>query len=129
MLVLQSEKEKEALQQKLIEAKPLIDFANTIAMVDDEGILVNALAHIAQNNHNIKIGEKRLWALLREWGLIQKNNTLPTQKAQELSIFVVQERLISHHSGKQFHTTTKVNGKGQVYLIEKLKQHFEQQSA
>jgi len=78
-----------------------------------------------QNNHNVEIGEKRLWKLLRDWDLIQKTNTRPTQKASDMGIFTLQERVITHNHGDKIHTTTKVTGKGQVYLVNKILKHFE----
>jgi len=57
-------------------------------------------------------------------GLIQQNKPLPTQRAQGLGLFVVQPRMIAHHSGMQEHFTTKVTGKGQIYIIDKLKEFF-----
>jgi len=115
--------ELKAKEEYLAEVKPMVAFAETIAKSDD-CILMNALAHLAQNDISIKIGERRLWDLLRNWELIQKSSTLPTQKAQELGIFSLQERIIMHNSGSRVHITTKINGKGQQYIINKLKQHF-----
>jgi len=115
--------ELKAKEEYLAEVKPMVTFAETIAKSDD-CILMNALAHLAQNDISIKIGERRLWDLLRNWELIQKSSTLPTQKAQELGIFSLQERIIMHNSGSRVHITTKINGKGQQYIINKLKQHF-----
>jgi len=90
----------------------MVTFAETIAKSND-CIPMNALAHLAQNDISIKIGEKRLLELLRSWELIQKTSTLPTQKAQELGIFALQERVIMHNSGSKVHITTKINGRGQ----------------
>ena len=57
-------------------------------------------------------------------GLIQQSKPLPTQRAQDLELFVVQPRMIAHHSGMQEYFITKVTGKGQIYIIDKLKDFF-----
>ena len=123
IMLIQSEEEKEKLQLELKEKQPLINFAETVAKADN-AILVNHLAHLAQNDYNIKIGETRLWRLLREWEYIQKHNTLPTQKAQDLGFFFVKETLVTTNHGSIMRPTTKVTPKGVIFLINKLKEHF-----
>ena len=91
--------------------------------------MVNALAHLAQNEHNIKISERCLWKWLRMRRLIQQSKPLPTQQAQDLGLFVVQPKMIAHHSGMQEYFTTKVTGKGQIYIIDKLKDFFSKGNA
>lgn len=72
------------------------------------------------NKQNIKIGEKRLWNKLREWGLIQKGSTKPMQRALEQGLFEKAEFVIQRSYGVETKFTTRVTGKGQVYIIERL---------
>ncbi|WP_415306544.1 phage antirepressor KilAC domain-containing protein [Clostridium perfringens] len=82
-------------------------------------MLVRDVAHLA-TKQNIKIGEKRLWNKLREWGLIQKGSTKPMQRALEQGLFEKAEFVIQRSHGVETKFTTRVTGKGQVYIIERL---------
>ena len=69
---------------------------------------------------DVVIGEKRLWAKLREWGLIFKNSTEPKQCGIDKGYFEVNEGT-KEAKGKVFtYRTTRVTGKGQAYIIERL---------
>lgn len=76
----------------------------------------------------IKIGQKRLFNKLREWGLMFKNPTEPTQKACERELFEVNQGVKQKPNGEAFTwTTTYVTQKGQAYIIEdRLKKENEQ---
>lgn len=93
-------------------------FLNQIS-ASSNSILVRDVAHLV-TKHNIKIGEKRLWNKLREWGLIQKNSTKPMQRALEQGLFEKSEFVIQRSNGPETKFTTRVTGKGQVYIIERL---------
>ena len=91
--------------------------------VSKTDILIGDLAKlIKQNGHDI--GQKRLFAWLREKGYLIKRKGLdwnmPTQKSMEMNLFRVKETVVTHSDG---HTTvsktTKVTGKGQVYFVNK----------
>lgn len=107
--------EAEAINEK---NKPLVTFAER-CLSSKDSILVRELAKLATDEGYI-IGEKKLYAKLREWGLILKHNTEPSQRAMESKLFEVIKRVKSTPYGeKQLHTT-KVTPKGQVYIIERL---------
>ena len=93
-------------------------FLNQIS-ASSNSILVRDVAHLATKN-NLKIGEKRLWNKLREWGLIQKNSTKPMQRALEQGLFEKSEFVIQRSNGVETKFTTRVTGKGQVYIIKRL---------
>jgi len=93
-------------------------FLNQIS-ASSNSILVRDVAHLV-TKHNLKIGEKRLWNKLREWGLIQKNSTKPIQRALEQGLFEKSEFVIQRSNGVETKFTTRVTGKGQVYIIERL---------
>lgn len=110
-----SEEEKLKLQA---ENKKKDKFINQIS-ISDNSLLVREVAKIASKN-DIKIGEKRLWDKLRSWGMIFKNSTEPKQTFIDRGYFEVVEG--SRTSGDKTFTyhTTRVTGKGQVYIINRL---------
>ena len=69
------------------------------------------------------IGEKGLYNKLREWGLILKGTTEPSQKAMDLKLFVVEENVMTDvYGNKRTYCTTKVTGKGQIVIVDKFRQ-------
>ena len=111
-----------AKEKELTDTKADLDtknkFINQIA-VSENSLLVREVAKIASKN-NISIGEKRLWNKLREWGIIFKNSTEPKQSAIDNGYVEVVEG--SRQSGNKVFTyhTTRITGKGQKYIINKL---------
>lgn len=108
--------------KRIEEMRPKEIFADAVS-VSKTDILIGDLAKlIKQNGHDI--GQKRLFAWLREKGYLIKRKGLdwntPTQKAMEMKLFRVKETVVTHSDG---HTTVsktpKVTGKGQVYFINK----------
>ncbi|WP_283696593.1 phage antirepressor [Clostridium perfringens] len=112
------EKKDELLKAKTKELEEKNRFLNQIS-ASSNSILVRDVAHLA-TKQNIKIGEKRLWNKLREWGLIQKGSTKPMQRALEQGLFEKAEFVIQRSHGVETKFTTRVTGKGQVYIIERL---------
>lgn len=104
---------------KIEEDKPRVSFAETIEKSSDS-ILVRELSKILANE-NIHIGQNKLYSLLRQWGYIFQNSTEPTQKAVERGLFKVNERVIKSVKGDILSRTTMVTGKGQVFLLDKIK--------
>lgn len=93
-------------------------FINQIA-ASKNTLLVREVAKIA-SKANIVIGEKRLWNKLREWGLIFKNSTEPIQVYVNRGYFEVVEGSKESSKGVFTYYTTRVTGKGQKYIIERL---------
>lgn len=114
-MVLDLKHQNEKIQKELEEKNR---FLNQIS-ASSNSILVRDVAHLA-TKQNIKIGEKRLWNKLREWGLIQKGSTKPMQRALEQGLFEKSEFVIQRSHGVETKFTTRVTGKGQVYIIERL---------
>lgn len=110
-------------EAKIEQDKPLVTFAET-ALKSKDSILVRQLAKIAQDN-NLNIGEKRLYRKLREWGWILTGKTEPSQRAMNMGLFVVEEKIANTAYGTKLTRTTKVTPKGQVSIIEKLKKDEE----
>lgn len=112
------DEEKKPLEEEIKRNEPLVDFANGVISKGDN-ILVRELAKIITDNY-FKIGEKRLYKKLREWGYIFKNSTEPTQYAMEREYFVVDTRIIDTPYCQKQVNTTKVTPKGQVYIVQRL---------
>lgn len=104
------------------EQKPLVSFANKVA-TSQNSLLVREVAKLA-SKEGLNIGEKRLWNKLREWGLILKNSTEPKQYGIERGIFEVVEGTKESSKGTFTYKTTRVTGKGQVYIISKLQKEL-----
>lgn len=104
---------------KIEEDRPRVSFAETIEKSSDS-ILVREFSKILANE-NIHIGQNKLYSLLREWGYIFQNSTEPTQKAVQQGLFKINERVIKSVKGDILSRTTMVTGKGQVFLLDKIK--------
>ncbi|MGN4822519.1 BRO family protein [Bacillus cereus group sp. MYBK139-2] len=122
---LKEEKEKlVAAQQQIVKQQPLVTFAEA-CMQSNESLKVSEVAKLAAK-HNIKIGQRKLFAKLREWNLIFKRSTEPTQSAVEKGYFEIAQGVKQKPSGEPFTwTTTYVTPKGQAYIIERLKKEQE----
>lgn len=117
-LIEQKTKELEETNNKLEEQKPKVIFADSV-VASDSAILVRELAHLIKQN-GFAIGEKRLYAWMRERGYICKGSCEPTQRALELGLFEIIVRTVQRGDKSPLETrTTKVTGKGQVYFINK----------
>ncbi|WP_251861938.1 phage antirepressor [Clostridium sp. Marseille-Q2269] len=110
-------------KNKIIEEqKPLVNFANRVA-TSQNSLLVREVAKLA-SKQGITIGEKRLWNKLREWNLIFKNSREPKQCGIDRGYFEVVEGTKESSKGTFTYKTTRVTGKGQVYIISKLGKEF-----
>lgn len=81
------------------------------------------MAKILKQN-GIDIGQNRLFKWLRDKNyLISRKGdsyNTPTQKAMELGLFKVKERVINEANGSTtIKKTSMVTGKGQVYFVNK----------
>lgn len=111
------------LSNQIAEQKPKVVFAEAVS-TSKSSILIGDLAKILKQN-GIDIGQKRLFAWLRENGYLVKGGSsknMPTQRAMEMGLFVVKEGSYVNGEGVNVTTkTTKVTGKGQIYFINKFK--------
>ncbi|PGC22729.1 phage antirepressor Ant [Bacillus wiedmannii] len=125
---LKEEKEKlAAAQQQIVQQQPLVTFAEA-CMQSDKSLKVSEVAKLAAK-HGIKTGQKRLFATLREWGLIFKNKNEPTQKAIDSGYFEVVQGVKEKPNGEPFTWLTPyVTPKGQAYIIDRLKKEQEQEA-
>lgn len=110
----------EAYKQIEADSKKVL-FANAVT-TSKNSILVGELAKIL-NQMGYDIGEKRLFEWLRNNGYLirRKGNdyNVPTQKSMDLGLFEIKETTIASNSGTIIKKTSRVTGKGQVYLVNK----------
>ena len=81
------------------------------------------LAKILKGN-GVDIGQKRLFAWLREHGWLIKAKgsswNMPTQKSMDLGLFEIKETTVTHADGHTtINKTPKVTGKGQTFFVNK----------
>lgn len=120
--------ETAALQAQVTQDRPKVVFADSIA-ISETCILVRELAKLIKQSTGYDIGERRLFAWLRQRGYLHKtgsDHNMPTQKSMDMSLFVIQEGARIGSSGKSHITKTpKVTGKGQIYFVNKFKEIYE----
>lgn len=119
---LKDEQERRQIaESKLEQQKPKVLFADSVS-ASETSILIRDLAKLITQN-GIPIGEKRLFAWLRENGyLIKKfgsDYNSPTQRSMEMNLFEIKESTINRSQGIQITKTPKVTGRGQIYFINK----------
>ena len=90
-----------------------------LVKASDTSILIGDLAKIIKQN-GYDIGQNKLFCWLRENGYLIKvgeRRNLPTQRAMELKLFEIEQRVIEKSNGKKkIVMTTKVTEKGQKYF-------------
>lgn len=106
------------------EQKPLVTFAEK-CLASNDSVLVRELSKLAQDEGLKNVGEKNLYKRLREWGMVLKTSTEPSQRAMDMGIFEVIQRTVNTPYGEILTYTTKVTPKGQVYIIERLTKEAE----
>lgn len=120
---LKEERERnKALKAENDRMKPKEIFADAVA-ASRTSILIGDLAKLIKQN-GVDIGQKRMFAWLRENGYLIKRNgsdwNMPTQKSMEMGLFEVKESTVNNPDGSvRINRTTKVTGKGQQYFINK----------
>ena len=107
--------------KQLEEQKPMVEFVNTITESSDS-IDVGKLAKIIKDE-NIPLGRNRLFEWLRNNKYLRNNNE-PYQRYIEQGIFEYKEYTYKTPYGSKICHKTLVTGKGQVYIVEKLRKEF-----
>lgn len=107
--------------KRIEEMRPKEIFADAVT-ASETSILVGGLAKLIKQQ-GIDIGQKRLFAWMRENGFLIKHGTeknMPTQRAMDMKLFEVKEGSYVDGNGvNRITRTTKVTGKGQVYFINR----------
>lgn len=111
------------LNERIRHDQPLVEFANQVSNTDNL-IDMNAMAKLAVEE-NIPIGRNRLFRWLRENEILMSGN-LPYQKYIDRGYFAVKESVFETDSFTKTYQQTYVTGKGQAYIIGRLKKEFVQ---
>lgn len=121
---LKEEQQKRMIaEQKIEQQKPLVEFAES-CMASDKSLLVREVAKLI-SKQGILIGEKRLYQKLRDWKLIFKNKNEPYQEYVDRGYFEIAQGVKETSKGSFTWLTMRVTPKGQVYIINRLKQENE----
>jgi len=109
------------LNERIRHDQPLVEFANQVSNTENL-IDMNAMAKLAIEE-NIPIGRNRLFRWLRENEILMSDN-LPYQKYIDRGYFAVKESVFETGSMTKTYQQTFVTGKGQAYIIGRLKKEF-----
>ena len=121
-LALENEKLAEENKQKdriLEEQKPKVEFADKVLGTHDN-LLVREYSKIVYEE-GVDIGEKKLYAWLRNNGYLMKNNE-PMQRY--MKYFFIKESVYKTPFGERLARTTMITPSGQIYFYSKLKEEF-----
>lgn len=105
------------LAKQIEEQKPAVIFHRT-CLKSGDSILVRELAKLASSETN-KMGEKKLYKTLREWGHLNSKNE-PYQQYIDCGYYEVLERPYYVYGEPHLAFTTKVLPKGQAYILKRL---------
>lgn len=109
------------LKLEIEENKPLVEFASTITESAD-CIDIGELAKLIKHE-NINIGRNKLYEWLRDNKYLMKDN-VPYQRYIEQGIFQIKEYVIKTAYKEMNKIKCLVTGKGQAYIVEKLRKEF-----
>ena len=111
------------LNKRIRHDQPLVEFANQVS--NSENLIdMNAMAKLAIEK-NIPIGRNRLFRWLRENEILMSDN-LPYQKYIDRGYFAVKESVFETGSMTKTYQQTYVTGKGQAFIIGRLRKEFSQ---
>lgn len=110
------ENNNKVLENKIVEDKPLVSFAKTVADTSDS-LLIREYCKII-NEEGVDFWQNRLFKWFRNNKYLMKNNE-PYQNF--IKYFNVTETVIKTIKWDRITKTTRINGFWQLYFLEKLK--------
>ena len=114
--------EKKALEAKIEEQKPLVEYAEHIQASKDV-IDMKSMAKLASKN-GIKIGRNKLFSFLRKREILDKDN-IPYASYMDREWFEVVESTYTFSNGEEKITkTTLVKPKGQLGIVRQLRNYY-----
>lgn len=116
-----AENKIEEQQLQLEEQKPKVEFADHVSESENL-ITMEYMAKLANNEH-INVGRNKLFSWLREQKILKFDN-VPYQNFIDKGYFKVRESTFRRNNKFFTQQTTFVTGKGQLYIIKKLKKEF-----
>jgi len=111
-----ADKKVKELENKILENKPLVSFAKTVADTSDS-ILIREYCKII-NEEGIDFWQNRLFKWFRDNKYLMASNE-PYQSY--IKYFNVTETVIKTIKGDRITKTTRINGLWQLYFLDKLK--------
>ena len=114
--------EKKALEAKIEEQKPLVEYAEHIQASKDV-IDMKSMAKLASKN-GIKIGRNKLFSFLRDRKILDREN-IPYANYMDKEWFQVVESTYTFSNGEEKITkTTLVKPKGQLGIVRQLRKYY-----
>ena len=114
--------EKKALEVKIEEQKPLVEYAEHIQASKDV-IDMKSMAKLASKN-GIKIGRNKLFSFLRDRKILDREN-IPYANYMDKEWFEVVESTYIFSNGEEKITkTTLVKPKGQLGIVRQLRKYY-----
>lgn len=120
-IILEKDEVIEKQEVKLIEQKPLVDFADTVAKASNS-IEIGVFAKLVKDE-NIDIGRNNLFKWLKTNKFLMKDN-IPYQKYIDLGYFELIEYTFKTPYRVMTGNRTQITGVGQIKIIEKLRKEF-----
>ena len=117
------EEKNKKLEDLNTEMKPYAAVGESL-LKSEGNILVREMAKIASNHEEINVGEKKLYEILRNWGLILKTRNEPSQFARKNGLMILKEGVTTINGGTVNYRTPKITPKGQQYILKKLRDAF-----
>ena len=114
--------EKKALEAKIEEQKPFVEYAERIQASKDV-IDMKSMAKLASKN-GIKIGRNKLFSFLRDRKILDREN-IPYANYMDKEWFEVVESTYTFSNGEEKITkTTLVKPKGQLGIVRQLRKYY-----
>lgn len=107
------------LNAKIEKDRPLVEFAECVG-VSEDCISMGEMAKIATKN-GIKIGRTRLFELLRNKKILQRDNIPYQRYIEQQPWFKIRETVATIHGRPQIKFVTEVTPKGQKGILRMLK--------
>ena len=119
---LQAEEFQRIAERKLEEQKPLVTFATHVTKTSDTVDMGEFAKIVAKEK--INVGRNRLFTWLRDQGYLMANN-VPYQRYINNGYFkVIEVSKVTSYGKINVFPKTLVTGKGQIYLVERLREEF-----
>lgn len=109
------------LLDKIEEDKPLVEFSNQISR-SVNAIEIGKFAKVVKDEH-INLGRNKLFQWLRDNKYLMKDNT-PYQDKVNQGLFELEEYTYNTPYGEKLATKSLITGKGQIYIVEKLRKEY-----
>lgn len=113
------------LQEQIEQDAPLVAYASAVSKGDD-CVTIGTLAKIIEQKYHVKIGQNRLYAKMREDGILMKapsghkDHNRPTQRYIEAGWFILQGYRGNRPDGTYFERFSPyVTPKGRIALVDK----------